>query len=268
MSLKSHFSQVTITVKEKEVPSGSAAAANDDEKKLAETSAGGADAPPVTPQQQQQTKSMHLLDAHIIFEPLLSSLGLMPQQIQNLSLKNLGSNISVLGSINEFRVDIIESELGGLSSSSRRSKSKSSSEADHAPSFLCEGVYLQVDFKKVTDINNLEGGQKGGPSRESKMPPLYMTRAQLKRHTSSLVNFSIDVHFISQKVNMPLLRLVNQIVTMHQNAKETNEELKGPFTYDVLNECKFLSSLSLQVLTISLTKDCMVLTPILHFTLY
>ena len=58
------------------------------------------------------------------------------------------------------------------------------------------------------------------------MPPLYMTRAQLKRHTSSLVNFSIDVHFISQKVNMPLLRLVNQIVTMHQNVKETNEELK------------------------------------------
>ena len=183
---------MTITVKEKELPSAAAAnAANDEDKKLAEASGGGADAPPVTPQ-QQQTKSMHLLDAHIIFEPLLSSLGLMPQQIQNLSLKNLGSNISVLGSINEFRVDIIESELGGVSSSSssRRSKSKSSSDADHTPSFLCEGVYLQVDFKKVTDINNLEGGggQKG-QSRESKMPPLYMTRAQLKRHTSSLVNF-------------------------------------------------------------------------------
>ena len=119
----------------------------------------------------------------------------------------------------------------------RRTKSKSgtassssSADHDHTPSFLCEGVYLQVDFKKVTDINNLEVGGHGqkGPSssRESKMPPLYMTRAQLKRHTSSLVNFSIDVHFISQKVNMPLLRLVNQIVTMHQNAKETNEELK------------------------------------------
>ena len=49
------------------------------------------------------TKSLHLLDAHIIFEPLLSSLGLMPQQIQNLSLKNLGSNVSVLANIAEFR---------------------------------------------------------------------------------------------------------------------------------------------------------------------
>ena len=45
---------------------------------------------------------MHLLDAHIIFEPLLSSLGLMPQQIQNLSLKNLGSNVSVLTNVETF----------------------------------------------------------------------------------------------------------------------------------------------------------------------
>ena len=56
-----------------------------------------------------------------------------------------------------------------------------------------------MDFKKVTDINNLD--QARGARGEGKMPPpLYMTRAQLKRHTSSLVNFSIDVHFISQKV--------------------------------------------------------------------
>ena len=53
------------------------------------------------------TKSLHLLDAHIIFEPLLSSLGLMPQQIQNLSLKNLASNVSVLANIAEFRFGLI-----------------------------------------------------------------------------------------------------------------------------------------------------------------
>ena len=57
------------------------------------------DITPPTP----QTKQMHLLDAHIIFEPLLSSLGLMPQQIQNLSLKNLGSNVSVLTDVETFR---------------------------------------------------------------------------------------------------------------------------------------------------------------------
>ncbi len=162
-----------------------------------------------------QTKSMHLLDAHIIFEPLLSSLGLMPQQIQNLSLKNLGYNVSVLGSVEQFKIDIIESEFG------KRAKTRVSmkqAENDPSPAFLCEKIFLQADLKKITDIMVNDKGKD--------VVPLYMTRAQLKRHTSSLVNFSIDVHFISQKVNMPLLRLVNQIATMHQNVKETNEELR------------------------------------------
>ena len=65
--------QVTITVKEKELPSAAAAAANtanDDElKREKESAAAVPETPPATP---QQTKSMHLLDAHIIFEPLLS----------------------------------------------------------------------------------------------------------------------------------------------------------------------------------------------------
>ena len=36
---------------------------------------------------RQGTSGNSFLDAHIIFEPILSSLGLMPQQITNLSLK-------------------------------------------------------------------------------------------------------------------------------------------------------------------------------------
>ena len=173
-----------------------------------------------SPATTPQTKSMHLLDAHLIFEPLLSSLGLMPQQIQNLSLKNLGSNVSVLGSVDEFKIDIVESEFGGKSHHRKKTKRHHRPhhyvDTDTSPSFLCEKIYLQIDFKKVTDISM--------PS--SKVVPLYISRAQLKRHTSSLVNFSIDIHYISQKVNMPLLRLMNQLLTMHENVKETNEELR------------------------------------------
>eukprot|EP00095_Tigriopus_kingsejongensis_P008238 maker-scaffold230_size244653-snap-gene-0.11 protein:Tk08238 transcript:maker-scaffold230_size244653-snap-gene-0.11-mRNA-1 annotation:"PREDICTED: uncharacterized protein KIAA1109-like isoform X7" len=197
--------KVTITIKEDDIKSNLEKVADSD----------------VIP----QTKAMHLLDAHIIFEPLLSSLGLMPQQIQNLSLKNLGYNMSFLGHIDEVRVDIIESEIGKRSrlslnrkaTSSRRHLSESSDSS--SPAFICEKVCLQTDLKKITDINT------GDKSRDN-VVPLYMSRAQLKRHTSTLINFSIDVHQISQRVNMPLLRLANQIVTMHLNVKETNEELK------------------------------------------
>ena len=86
-------------------------------------------------------------------------LGLMPQQLQNLSLKNLGSNISVLANIDVFTIDIVESEYGRIHRS-RRGKTGGSrrrvTDPDHSsPSFLCEKVYLQVDFKKVTDMTSM-----------------------------------------------------------------------------------------------------------------
>ena len=172
-----------------------------------------------------QTKSMNLLDAHIIFEPLLSSLGLMPQQIQNVSLKNLGKNISVLANVDVFKIDIVESDFFGASRQrSRRGKTigNSKNNADNdtsSPAFLCEKMYLQLDHKKVTDLQNTMGN-------DVKELPLYISRAQMRRHTSKYINFNIDIANISPKINMPLLRLLNQILTMHQNIRETNEELR------------------------------------------
>ena len=122
-----------------------------------------------------------------------------------------------------FKIDIIESECGRLA---KKAKSKSARhpkmfiDTDTSPAFICEKIGLTIDFKKVTDILR---GEKPG---RGKVLPLYVSRTQLKRYTSSLANFTIEINFISQKVNMPLLRLLNQIVTMHQNVKETTEELK------------------------------------------
>ena len=184
-----------------------------------------------------QTKSMNLLDAHIIFEPLLSSLGLMPQQIQNVSLKNLGKNISVQANVEVFKIDIVESEFFGSSRQrSRRGKTignpKHNVDYDISSSaFLCEKMYVQLDHKKVTDLQNTMGN-------DVKDLPLYISRAQMRRHTSKYINFDIDIANISPKINMPLLRLLNQILTMHQNIRETNEELrdKKPGDSQELNE--------------------------------
>ena len=52
------------------------------------------------------------LDAHIIFEPLLSSLGLMPQQMTNLSLKNMGTQIVMTVAVDTFQISLVESEIG------------------------------------------------------------------------------------------------------------------------------------------------------------
>ena len=160
------------------------------------------------------------LDSHIIFEPLLSSLGLMPQQITNLSLKNLGSQIVVVGGVDTFEISLAESEFGKDVKKGKAKLEKLSLDQDNLHAFICKKVALSVDLKKVTDI------LKGEKETKEKVLPLYVSRNQLKRHTSSFANFTIEIDFISQKVNMPLLRLVNQIVTMHLNAKETNEVLR------------------------------------------
>lgn len=53
---------------------------------------------------------------------------------------------------------------------------------------------------------------------------IYMSRRQLKKHTSTVINFSLNVRFISQQVNMPLLRLLHQICNMYQNVKDAQNE--------------------------------------------
>lgn len=55
---------------------------------------------------------------------------------------------------------------------------------------------------------------------------LYISRGQLKNHTSTVINFNIGVRYISQRVNMPLLRLLHQISNMYQNVKDTQNELR------------------------------------------
>lgn len=40
------------------------------------------------------------------------------------------------------------------------------------------------------------------------------------------MNFSLNIRYISQQVNMPLLRLLHQISNMYMNVKEAQDEMK------------------------------------------
>lgn len=86
------------------------------------------------------------------------------------------------------------------------------------PAFLCEKIGIDVDIKKMADMAVDDMIQKQNI--------LYISRGQLKKHTSTVVNFSLNIRYISQQVNMPLLRLLHQISNMYQNFKETQLELK------------------------------------------
>ncbi|EDW04249.1 GH11696 [Drosophila grimshawi] len=206
------------------------------------------DAQPVPPKLPGQTHtrrdimqdSIKLLDAHLIFEPLLTCLGVMPQQMINKfsnadisSLENFGTNLSLIGTFDSIRVDIVVSEAGDKNKNSNSSSSSSNTKPASAaaklnkksngargsimidtPLFLCERVGVELEVLKMSD----------GMVDQARQNVIYMSRRQLKKHTSTVINFSLNVRFISQQVNMPLLRLLHQICNMYQNVKDAQNE--------------------------------------------
>lgn len=90
--------------------------------------------------------SLRLLDAHLIFEPLLSSLSVMPQQmlsaigsgnVNNVSsLDSLGSNLSLVGNMETMRIDIVVSEFGKVTDKKKGTY---------------ENINLKILFEKTRD---------------------------------------------------------------------------------------------------------------------
>ncbi|XP_039764683.1 transmembrane protein KIAA1109 homolog isoform X1 [Pararge aegeria] len=178
--------------------------------------------------------SLMLLDAHLVFQPFLSALGVSPHQVAHgeskvkgvgaeggSGLESLGSKLSLLAWVDVFRIDIV---VGELARDRRHQTGKGKANMPQAdipsetPAFLCEKISIDVDLKKVADmaVDDLIQRQN----------VLYISRGQLKKHISTMLNFNISIRFISQQVNMPLLRLLHQISNMYQNVKDTQSELR------------------------------------------
>ncbi|CAG2056243.1 unnamed protein product [Timema podura] len=160
---------------------------------------------------------------------VLNSTG--PSNSSVSSFETWGSNLSLVGAIETLRIDIVVSEFG-KTFDKKKSKSNSSGASKNkhfggkfyldippeTPAFLCEKIGLELDLKKIADMTVDDMIQKRNI--------LYISRGQLKKHTSTIINVGLNVRYISQQVNMPLLRLLHQISNMYQNVKETQLELK------------------------------------------
>lgn len=143
----------------------------------------------------------------------------------------------MVGSFEIMRIDIVVSETGEKKMKGQRTAAGSNPSSNTStttrnkagpskctltmpedqPAFLCERVGVELEVTKITD-------GFADDIRPANM--LYMSRGQIKNHTSTVINFSLNVRYISQQVNMPLLRLLHQITNMYQNVKEAQDELK------------------------------------------
>ncbi|KAK9502019.1 hypothetical protein O3M35_012630 [Rhynocoris fuscipes] len=174
--------------------------------------------------------SLRLLDAHLIFEPLLSSLGVMPTQMisstgsSNNTLESWGSNLSLIGGIDSMRIDIVVSEYGKPQDKKGKNKGPETKfwleMPPETPAFICERISVELELCRLADMTIVEDLSR------QRRNMLYVSRGQLKKHSSTVLNVTVAIRYISQQVNMPLLRLLLQISNMYQNVKETQSELR------------------------------------------
>ncbi|XP_075226335.1 transmembrane protein KIAA1109 homolog tweek [Lycorma delicatula] len=216
--------------------------------------------------------SLRLLDAHLIFEPLLSSLGVMPQQMISSiaggtnSLDSWGSNLSLIGGMEAMRIDIVVSEFGKPQEKKPKPTKPQTTKTDskffleippETPAFLCERVGVELEMCRLADMTIVEDLSR------QRRNMLYVSRGQLKKNSNTTLNLSVSVRYISQQVNMPLLRLLHQISNMYQNVKETQSELReqqpdnknnAPKTPPANNSGLDLPELSLPLLSVEFDK--------------
>lgn len=114
------------------------------------------------------------------------------------SLDSLGTNLSLVGSFDVMRIDIVVSEAGekkmkcrtGAGTRKPNGSKCTLTMPEETPAFLCERVGVELEVTKVTD----------GFLDDARPNMLYMSRGQLKNHTSTVINFSLNIRYISQQV--------------------------------------------------------------------
>ena len=160
-------------------------------------------------------------------------------------MKKFGGNVSVQVLLHILRVDIVDSET---STTQQKGKGKSKKSPKfhidtgfETPAFLCDtfGVMISmldvVDFEK--DKEEFEGLGLGGFGHEYRRRSLKALRLAMNHMeapaTTTKVNFNVNCTSVNQHVNMSMLRLAHQFVTMIENINETRTELKGVTNIDL-----------------------------------
>lgn len=191
--------------------------------------------------------SIQLADAHVIFQPLLNSIG-VPNQSHIASFSSMfGPKISISGSVELIKIDIVESEYQSNVHQKKKSSRKQSNmhgkffidTSMDTPTFICDKFSIEMELREA--LNKRSSNINNDTLMTS---PAVFLLANSSMH-STVINFTIDINFVAQQVNMPLLRLLHQFSTMYENIKETRLELKAnrpnSFKESIKNEKKGFS---------------------------
>ena len=170
------------------------------------------------------TSIMQLADAQNLFKPFLQSIGLHVENVRPTAmLKNFGGNLSLQGKLDELKIQIADSvKTKGKGKGKGKKHGKMAGLLHDVPAFHCEMFALTISMKDVTDFE-----KKDSEDDRFRNFPYKFAMHKLEAKPATLqVNFLVNCQAVTQNVDMPLLRLIHQFVTMVGNINETRMELK------------------------------------------
>ncbi|XP_052791422.1 bridge-like lipid transfer protein family member 1 isoform X3 [Mya arenaria] len=173
---------------------------------------------------------MQLADAQNLFKPFLQSIGLHVENVRPTAmLKNFGGNLSLQGQLDVLKIQIADSVRGRKG----KGKGKKSVKLDaclDSSAFLCEMFSIKISMRDIVDFEKKDSADDG---RFRKFPFKFAMHKLEAKPATMQMNVIANVQAVTQYVDMPLLRLIHQFVTMIGNVNETRIELKqGHSTVD------------------------------------
>ena len=177
------------------------------------------------------TSIMQLADAQVLFKPLLQSLSLHVEGVRpSAVMKKFGGHLLLQVHLDQLKIQIAESEASCSKYKAFDAGKRVRMDWNvSSPAFLCEGFAVNVSMKDVVDFG--ENISVEDDIAKSFAMPFAMHKLEAKP-TTLQINFLINCNAITQLVDMALLRLVHQFVTMIDNVKETQVDLKERRTSD------------------------------------
>ena len=158
-----------------------------------------------------RTGKASLVDVNSVFGPLFRSFGLETRgPVGGMIIRSLGRHISLIASLDVTQVEIIEADsvIENLTKLSQPAATSDATAFSRHPrrvhtAFLMDGSCLQANTETLASAPVSTSGVG--------LLPIAQTEERC------VINLVLDVKSVMHNVNMPLLRLLNQVAVVHQN---------------------------------------------------
>lgn len=178
-------------------------------------------------------------DVKTIFHPLIYCLSIGSDEQEEksfLSFSKFGTKISVCILVRQFKIDIIESEDQMMPSRVTSPRGSSQGPSVHfapnlqaksleKPAFNCDHLSIELDLRKVKDYDKQSRDKHVEIDKKTNKVSVVIVGPDGLNQITTLANFTVDISCISQRVKMPLVRLLHQFAAMYDSVKETRSNL-------------------------------------------